>query len=206
MGQLRQAHCPVGAQPGLTIRGKMLTPLLAGFTLSAVAVFALASVAGSAFRSVLSVPTSFLVLVLGLCAVTDLAFPRLRPTLFNRQTPRELAARFPASITGLLWGIDTGAVVSTFRSSAASWGALILVFAGWGPWWAGAAHAAAFCIPLGLLTATYPVDGGAGDRRGWREGSTERLVEVLGGLVRYVRYAAAVSAAVAVAVAVQGPI
>lgn len=204
MGQLRQAQCPVGTKPGFTLRAKMLPPLLAGFTLSAVVVFAAASAAGAMLRSYFSVPTYLLVsLVLSLCAVTDLAFPRIRPTLFNRQTPRSLAARFPAPITGLLWGMDTGIVVSTFRASAASWASLILTFAGWGPWWAGAAYAAAFCAPLGVLVATYPVDGRADGRRGWQRRSTESMVEVLGRLVKYVRYAAAVTALVAVSVAVQ---
>lgn len=204
MGQLRQAHCPVGTKPTPTLRRRMLAPLLTGFTLSSVAVFATVSVTGTLIRSTFSLPVDLLVaLALGLCGATDLLFPRIRPTLFNRQTPRTLSGRFSLPVTGLLWGLDAGTVVSTYRSSAASWAALILTFAGWGPWWTGIVYAVAFSGPLGLLIIAYPVTGGSDTARGWWVRSTESLVEVLGQAVKYVRLAAALTAVVGIGVAAQ---
>ena len=203
MGQLRQAHCPVGTKPGLTIRGKMLPPLLLGFTVSAIAVFATASLAGSALRSTLSPGTNLIVVpVLSLCFVMDIVFPHMRRTLFRRQAPETLAKRFPAPITGLLWGLDTGTVISTFRASAASWAALMLAFAGWTPWWGGVAYAGAFCLPLGFLILTYRAardDGG----ESLRTRSTESLVPALLSRVSHVRYAAAVTTLVGIVVAAE---
>jgi hypothetical protein len=201
MGQLRQAHCPVGAKPGLTLRGKMLGPLALGFTFSAITVFALMSVAGGLVGGSSYLSQGIVAIVLVLCAIIDLAYPRVRPTLMYRQTPRSLAGRVSLPVTGALWGLDTGTVVSTFRVSAASWGALIVTFGGWGPWWAGSVYAVAFCGPLILLIGTYPASGGEG--RGWRERSTESLVRALGRPVRYLRYAAAFTCFVGVAAAIE---
>jgi hypothetical protein len=136
--------------------------------------------------------------------MTDLLFPRIRPTLFNRQTPKYLATRFSLPVTGLLWGLDTGTLVSTFRTSAASWGALTLAIGGWGPWWVGIAYAAAFSVPLCLLILTYPAAGGTESNRSWRRRDTTSLVIALHRPVRHVRYAAAVTALIGVAVIVGG--
>jgi hypothetical protein len=48
--------------------------------------------------------------------------------------------------------LDTGSVVSTYRVSAASWAALALVLAHQGPAWVGFVYAAAFVLPLIVLT------------------------------------------------------
>lgn len=205
MGQLRQAHCPVGTKPCLTLRWKRLAPLLIGFTFSAVAVFGLASIAGTVLRSTFSLKIDVVVaFVLSLCAATDLTFPRIRHSLFNRQTPKSLAGRFSAPITALLWGLDTGTVISTYRTSAASWAALTLTFAGWGPWWVGAAYATAFCLPLGLLIMTYPADGRDDGGSSWRRRSTGLLVPALLSPVKHVRYAAAVMALIGVVIVTEG--
>lgn len=204
MGQLRQAQCPVGTEPTLaerlsTLRWKMLPPLTAGFALASVAVFALVSICGSLLRSVVSIPLgTLLVVVLIACAVCDLLFPRLRPTLFNRQTPRGLEARFSQRMTGFLWGLDAGTVVSTFRASAASWAALALTFAGWAPWWTGLVYASAFCVPLGLLIVSHPPAAADGER-GWRRTSTEAVVDAAIRGARWVRLASAAAALAAIA-------
>jgi hypothetical protein len=204
MGQLRQAHCPVGTKPTFTLRAKMLGPLVAGFMLSSITVFAIASFAGSLMRSVLNMPTNFLLAAaLGVCVAIDLLYPRIRPTLFNRQTPRTISGKFSAPVTGFLWGLDTGTVVSTIRASAASWAALILVLGGWGPWWSGISYAAGFCLPFWLLTATYPAAGARASTPRWISRSTESLVAPLARAVRYVRYAAAFASVIGLAVAVQ---
>jgi hypothetical protein len=203
MGQLRQAHRPVGTKPGLTYRGKMLPPLLLGFTVSAIAVFATVSLAGSALRSTHSLGTNLIVVpVLSLCFASDIVFPRMRRTLFRRQAPLSFAGRFPAPITGLLWGLDTGTVISTFRTSAASWAALMLAFAGWTPLWGGVAYAGGFCLPLGFLILTHRAtrdDGG----ESLRTRSTESLVPVLLSRVSHVRYAAAVATLVGIVLAAE---
>lgn len=202
MGQLRQAHCPVGAKPRFTIRSKMLPPLVVGFTCSAVAVFALAHLAGSAFRSFLPFSIEFLLLVaLLVFAAIDLNFPRVRPTLVRRQTPRSLSGRFSLPMTGFLWGVDTGSVFSTIRASAASWAALTLALAGWGPWCTGIAYAGGFCLPLAVLIATYPVAGPAEGAHGWRYRSTESIAASLFNALNFLRLTAAAIALVAVSVA-----
>ena len=203
MGQLRQAQCPVGTKPTLairlaTLRWQMLPSVTAGFALASVAVFALVSVCGTLLRSALSIPLgTLLVVVLIASAVCDLVFPRLRPTLLNRQTPRNLTDRFSQRTTGFLWGLDAGTVVSTFRSSAASWAALALTFAGWGPWWTGLAYASAFCVPLGLLIVSHPPAAADGER-GWRRANTEAVVDAVLRGARYVRLASAAAAVAAI--------
>jgi hypothetical protein len=203
MGQLRQAQCPVGTEPTLamrlaTLRWQMLPPLTAGFVLASVAVFALVGICGTLLRSALSIPLgTLLIVVLIASAGCDLAFPRFRPTLLNRQTPRNLTDRFSNRMTGFLWGLDAGTVVSTFRSSAASWAALTLTFAGWGPWWTGLAYASAFCVPLGLLIVSHPPAAADGEK-GWRRASTEAVVDAVLRGARYVRLASAAAAVAAI--------
>ncbi len=212
MGQFRQAHCPVGAKPGMTLRRTMLLPLLFGFTLSALGTFASIYGLGALSRSALNVSNTSLSVTLAasvallLVAGADVAFPKIRPTLFHRQTPLAWARRFPKPIAGVLWGLDTGTVVSTFRTSAASWGALALTFAGWGPWWAGIGYAAGFCVPLGVLTATYPVTGHADGQKGLRYVDTNELVLLTGSITRYVRLVVAAIATAALTIAISGSV
>jgi hypothetical protein len=185
----------------------MLPPLLVGFTCSAAMVFAVVYFAGRAFRS--AIPFSIdplLLLPLVVFAAIDLSYPRVRPTLLRRQTPRSLSGRFSYPITGLLWGVDTGTVLSTFRASAASWAALALSFAGWGSWWTGIAYAAGFCLPLAVFVATYPVTGAAEGARGWRNRPTESLVTTLLGALSYLRLTSAAVAVAAVTVVLTGAI
>jgi hypothetical protein len=202
MGQLRQTHCPVGAKPGITIRGLMLPTLIAGFATASVLTFAVASELGRLIRTFYSAPSLVLVVALAAFAVIDLSFPRLRPTIFNRQTPRSLAGRLPAPLVGLLWGLDTGSVISTFRTSAASWAALVLTVGGWGPWWVGGCYAAAFCIPLATLVVTFPVT--ATSVEGWRTRATETLVPALAARTTAVRWIAAAFSAAGAFIGLKG--
>lgn len=196
MGQIRQAHCPVGAESITpTLRSQMLWPLLGGFALTSTLVFALAHQLGGLVWSRLSItPDTFVFIVLLLCASADLVFPRAPRSLFNRQTPRTLAGRFSIPVVGFLWGADTGLVISTIRASAASWAALALTFASWGPWLVGAAYAVGFCVPLGTLVLSYPAGGGARGERTWRRRSTESLTIPFSYALRYVRIASGAAA------------
>lgn len=198
MGQLRQVHCPVGVKPLITLRGKMLPPLLFGFTVSATIVFA----AVSSLASIVSdhAPTAvalIVALLLSLAAVADVVFPRLRVSLMRRQTPGALSAHAPAPITGLVWGLDTGSVFSTYRGSAASWSALLLTAVGWGPWWTGLAYAVGFSVPIAVLTWTYSVVGRTSEALSFRHRSTQLLVADLTRPLVMLRYASASAAAFA---------
>ena len=156
MGVLRQARPPGWREPRIDSSVLILLPLVFGFAIAATVVFAVASALGSAAPARQGPPWSWLLPVaLGVCAVLDLAFPRLRRTLFRRQTPQMLVGALPAPLGAVVWGLDTGSVLSTYRASAASWAGLLLVFAGWGPWWTGIAYAAGFGVPLALLVASY---------------------------------------------------
>ena len=125
----------------------MVVPLVTGFVLSATAVFAAVWALGDLVRGT-SIPRWVLPLALALCAAADFVFPRVRFPMLRRQTPKHLVGRFHPALGGFLWGLDTGSVVSTFRATAASWAALVLVAAGWSPAWSGLVYAAAFCFPL----------------------------------------------------------
>jgi hypothetical protein len=183
----------------------MLAPLVAGFMLTATGVFALAAAVGAGVRQLsLPIGTALLIFVLGACLITDLVFPRIRPTLLNRQTPRTLSGRFSLPVVGLLWGADAGTVVSTFRVTAGSWGALLLTAAGWAPWWTGVYYGVAFCLPLAVLVIAYPTAGGAAGERGWRRRSTESLAQALSSRGRLMRLSTALATAIAIGVVLSG--
>lgn len=73
------------------------------------------------------------------------------PLSLRRQTPRVAARRYRPEIVVLIWGLDTGLAATTFRVAAATWGAFILVFLGFGPWWTGFFYGVAFVLPLMLV-------------------------------------------------------
>ena len=201
MGQFRQAHRPVGAKPTRTIKSTMFAPLIVGFMLASFATFALAHVTGTAARRVAPIPWDLVVVgALAMFAIADLRFPRIRLSLLRRQTPRSLPARVPLPVAGFLWGVDTGSVFSTIRSSAASWAALVTTFGGWGPWWVGLAYGTAFSVPLALLIATYPGEGAAIGATGWRMRSTESFAPALIHTAQHIRVIAATAAILAVVV------
>lgn len=130
----------------------MFLPLVGGFVLSASVVMAAVWHGGRWLRS--EIPADGVIAAaLALCALADVAFPRVRCSLFRRQTSEYWVVDLPRPIGGFLWGLDTGTIVSTFRASAASWAALLLVAAGWAPAWSGLVYAAAFCIPLSAFVA-----------------------------------------------------
>jgi hypothetical protein len=134
----------------------ILPYLMAGFAASATATFGLVWVSGTLIRTHLHIAWSLVyVLLFAACAVADLAHPRIRCSAMRRQTPKRLIGSVPASIGGLVWGLDTGTVISTYRTSAASWAALTLAFAGWAPWWGGIAYAAGFGLPLAVLVLIH---------------------------------------------------
>jgi hypothetical protein len=98
----------------------------------------------------------------------------------SRQTAERLphVSRGPGWVVPVLWGLDTGLVLTTFRVSFASYLMLILALAGLMPVWAGAAYGLAFALPLAVAIVWrrgphVETLGGAGFR-----GAT-RIVQVL---------------------------
>ena len=138
----------------------MIVPLVVGFTLSSTAVFAAVWYVGSLVRSLAPAPLDYaLPVALASCVLADLTFPRLRCSVARRQTPQHLVGTFPPALGAFLWGLDTGSVFSTFRASAASLAAVVLVSAGWTSPWAGLLYAAGFCIPLLTMICTNGIAG-----------------------------------------------
>lgn len=184
---MRQAQCPVGAKPEhQTLRAQMLPTLVSGFMAASLIVFAVVHYAGARIHSQsLGVAAVLASAVLVACGLADLFVPQFRGTLVKRQTPHTIAFSRSAAATGLIWGLDTGSVFSTFRASPSSWGALALAFVGWGPWWIGVGYGVGFVAPLSLLVISYPIDGREG--RGLRFRSTDGLVRQLSSSVRYAR-------------------
>jgi hypothetical protein len=173
------------------LSAKLLVPLAIAFTISAGTVFALLAylgvilhLHGSFFRFAL-VPA-----LLG-CVMIDLAYPRVRCSLIRRQTPEQLDGQLPFLVNGLLWGFDTGTIVSTFRASAASWAAILLVAAGWAPRWSGLVYGGTFGTIL-LVAASLDLMGSR-----LATVSSERVLASVRAIARPVRWASAALALVA---------
>lgn len=130
-------------------RGEAVIPLAVGFAVSATVAFGLLWMVGRFTSRYLF--AAFLPLVLAVLALSDLSYPRFVIASIRRQTPRYLLARHHPSVAGLLWGLDAGLLVTTFRASAASWAGVALLLAGWGEWWSGLVYAAGFAAPLVLI-------------------------------------------------------
>lgn len=73
----------------------------------------------------------------------------------KRQTAEGLPHRNrgPGWVVPLLWGLDTGLILTTFRVSFASYVMLVLAFLGLLPIWGGAVYGAAFAVPLAVAIA-----------------------------------------------------
>jgi hypothetical protein len=123
-----------------------------GFTISATLVFGIVALVGNAIQledtalGALAIAASLVVL-----AVIEVSPLRVRRSVCQRQTPKVLVRRFHPSLGGLLWGLDTGAVVTTYRVSMATWAVLLLCAGGWGSAWTGTFYAVGFCVPLAAI-------------------------------------------------------
>jgi len=136
--------------PAQRQKARLVWPLIGGFAASSVTVFMVFAFVGQSLRASavwhVLLPASLVV-----CAVMDVVFPRIRCSIFRRQTPRDLMARTTPRIGAFLWGLDTGSVFSTFRASSGAWAALAVAAAGWAPPWIGFLYAIGFGGPLALL-------------------------------------------------------
>jgi hypothetical protein len=145
---------------GQSIRRHLRLQLLfgSGFTVASATTFALAWLIGTlAGRLPASTGGLRIAIAVGPFAVleaVELARGRSVCALGpRRQTPKSIASRRGPMAAGLAWGLDTGTVISTYRTSAVSWAALGATVLGMGAPWLGCVYAAAFVVPLVLLTS-----------------------------------------------------
>jgi hypothetical protein len=135
--------------------------LSVGFVASASLAFAVAFGVGRAF-GVLLVPAAVrLLAAVVLCAgllTADVAALRAKTLCrigFRRQTPKNLIYRYGPHRGPLLWGLDTGLAVTTFRVSAATWALLALLVLQLVPWWIGVAFGMGF-VASQLVVVVLP--------------------------------------------------
>ena len=138
------------------------TLLVLGFTFSAVVVYAGVWLAGElvlgpwrASPSRSAVAAGLLALLLCVDAVRARRPGATGPS-WRRQTPKRFEYRYGSARAALLWGLDAGLVFTTFRVTSLSWAALTLTLCGLVPWWAGAAYALGFAVPILVLIAAVP--------------------------------------------------
>lgn len=133
--------------------------LALGFAASALAVFALVSVSGGVLLGRLRgtpAPALVAAALLAVLALVDTGAFGLHTPMWRRQTPRNHFVRFGPSTGALLWGLDTGLVVTTFRVTSLSWAALALTAFGFMPWWTGLLYAIGFTLPAAALVLAVP--------------------------------------------------
>lgn len=99
--------------------------------------------------------------VLFACLVLDSGKLGIATPMWRRQTPQRLFYMFGPSKGALLWGLDTGLMVTTYRVTSLTWAALALSFVGLLPWWSGVAYAAGFVIPSTVFILLVPFHTGA---------------------------------------------
>jgi cytochrome c biogenesis protein CcdA len=142
--------------------GAPTAALCAGFALSAALIFAVAGFVGRALGVTL-VPERARLAAAVLCCVALVGLDLLAlrrhtmcPVTLRRQTPKNLVMRHGDTKGALIWGLDTGLSVTTFRVSAATWALLALGLLGVAPWWQGVAYAAGFCVPIAAAILLVP--------------------------------------------------
>jgi hypothetical protein len=147
----------------LSLRLQVATLFATAFVVAALAAFAFAHYIGS-LLNVSQFPAAWRLSLAGIVlvalAAADVHAVRRKtycPISWRRQTPRQLMRQYPARLVALLWGLDTGLAVTTFRVSAATWGALFLTFLGFGTWWVGIVYGISFIVPLMTFICVGPV-------------------------------------------------
>jgi hypothetical protein len=147
----------------LSLRFQVATLFATAFVAAALAAFAFAHFIGlllhvSEFPAAWRLSLAGIVLVaLSAADVHAVRSKTYCPISLRRQTPRRLMRQYPARLVALLWGLDTGLAVTTFRVSAATWGALFLTFLGFGTWWVGVFYGISFIVPLMAFICWGPV-------------------------------------------------
>ncbi len=183
--RFRDAGLPTGA-------------LCAGFLVSATALFGIANFVGMALGTYLLPEKARLAAALvciGALIVLDVLSFRRRtmcPITFRRQTPKNLVFRYGNTRGALIWGLDTGLAVTTFRISAATWALIVLGLLNVAPWWQGIAYGMGFGLPIAAAILLVPP-------RPDREDGTSREPHWISGMLnRHRRFAQVVTLLTAV--------
>jgi len=143
---------------------QLIALIFFGFSVSAVVSFAAVwLVVGTAAIVVVPLSVSMIVLTAtaALAAGLDIyaaTQKQLSPAGPRRQTPKSLLySRTHPRLAVLLWGLDTGTAVSTFRVSATTWVVFLAAALGLTPAWTGIAYALGFGLPL-VAALAWPLD------------------------------------------------
>ena len=149
-----------GSFLSLRRRGLVSVIFALTFAIGAMVTFAIAAILFVGLvRPHMMVPSRVVATAIGLALFSALDLFAIRKNAYcrlslRRQTPKVLERRLGMLPTVAVWGFDLGTVVSTFRVTSASWGALMLVILGWSPPWTGLFYAAGFTLPLLFLMWT----------------------------------------------------
>lgn len=170
--------------------GTAVAWLSAGFVFSAFLTVAVIGLVGAAFGIPLIPLSARAWTAVLLCAVLitlDVASLRARSLCkitARRQTPKNLIYHYGPRRGALIWGVDTGLIVTTFRVSAATWAMAVLVFLNLAPWWVGLSYGAGFCIPLAAVIllpgARPPAPDGTPQEPQWISYALTRIFRDLG--------------------------
>jgi hypothetical protein len=151
-----------GNAPGQPPDRRPAILLALGFTVSAFALYAALSFAGSRLLGDVGsttggrlVAAAFVAVLLGVDALRARR-PGAIGLSCRRQTPKSLEPRHGLSRAALLWGLDAGLVVTTIRVTSLSWAALAVAFLGLVPWWSGLAYALGFTVPVTAMILAVP--------------------------------------------------
>lgn len=164
---IREAARPLGQGESHLARrlrnaGIPTLALCAGFTFSAVLLFTVASFVGAAVGVTLLPENVRLTTAVVCCAamvvLDSVALRRhaMCPVGFRRQTPKSMVLQYGDTKGALIWGLDTGLAITTFRVSAATWAMIALGLLHVAPWWQGLAYAVGFCLPVAVAILLVP--------------------------------------------------
>jgi hypothetical protein len=122
----------------------------------------------------------------------------LYPFGARRQTVQALMfGRRREAVVGLVWGLDAGLGLRTYRSTSGLWAVSCLAILGIGPWWSVIGYGAGFAAALAVVIWT-PTPGDDGEMRA---AAAARRVERLaqsGGVASRVAYLAVLLVAIAI--------
>jgi hypothetical protein len=133
--------------------------LALGFVVSSFLLYAAASFVGARHLGDARSNTAVWLTAAGVLAVlfaVDTGVLGIRPLSWRRQTPKRFQYQYGPEKAAFLWGLDAGLVVTTFRVTSLSWAALTVTVLGLVPWWAGAAYALGFTVPLAAMVLAVP--------------------------------------------------
>jgi hypothetical protein len=185
----------------LLLTGALVAGLLLGSACLAVALLLASSLIPDLSEGTAQVVGGVSLSLLALGDTWSLARSRpLYPFGARRQTAQSLMfGRQPEATVGLVWGVDAGFGLATYRSTSGLWVVSCLAILGLSPWWTVIGYGAGFAATLTLVMWT-PASGDDGETRAAAAASRiERLIKS-GGAASRVAYLAVLLAAIVVLV------